>query len=268
MIENGRHSVLGVRIDAVDYEATVARIVRAAAESRPLTVSALAVHGLMTGALEPVHRYRLNQLDMLVPDGQPVRWALNWLHGANLPDRVYGPRLMLETCAAAAERGLPVFLFGGNNSLLADLSRRLVASYPALEIAGTRASRFRTLSAEERDELVREIHDSGARLAFVGLGCPRQEVFVYELRERLTMPLLAVGAAFNFHAGQLRQAPSWMQDVGLEWLFRLAAEPTRLWRRYLVLNPLYLLLVALEASGLCQFDPKKARRPENEVCYG
>jgi hypothetical protein len=268
MIENGRHSVLGVKIDAVDYERTVARIVDAAEHCRPLALSALAVHGLMTGAMDRTHRYRLNNLDMLVPDGQPVRWALNWLHGTALAERVYGPRLMIETCAAAAERQLPIFLFGGNEQLLDELAGRLTAQFPTLQIAGRRASRFRTLTLPERDELVDEIRSSGTRIAFVGLGCPRQEVFAYELRDALQMPLLAVGAAFNFHAGQLAQAPHWMQRWGLEWLFRLGVEPTRLWKRYLLLNPLYLTLVSLQAAGLYEVDPSTARRPDGEVCYG
>jgi len=268
MIDRGKHNVLGVRVSAIDYNGAVQRIVDAARMNRPLAVSALAVHGLMTGVLDQSHRYRLNQFELIVPDGHPVRWALNWLHKAKLPDRVYGPNLMLEVCRTAASTGQPIFLFGGSESLLADLKSRLIEQFPDIQIAGTRASRFRTLSDAERLELVDEIKSSGAKIAFIGLGCPRQEVFAYEMKEQLSMPLLAVGAAFNFHAGQLSQAPSWMQDRGLEWLYRLMKEPKRLWRRYLLLNPLYVSLLTLQLLKIYSLNPDSASPPTTEVCYG
>ncbi|MBI2824609.1 MAG: WecB/TagA/CpsF family glycosyltransferase [Planctomycetia bacterium] len=268
MIDRDRHNILGVRVNAIDYEATVQRIVEAAKARRPLAVSALAVHGLMTGVLDAAHRYRLNRLDLLVPDGQPVRWALNALHHAGLRDRVYGPTLMLKTCQRAADEGVPIFLFGGTDDLLSALAERLRARFPKLKIAGCRASRFRRLSAEERQQLVEEIRASGARITFVGLGCPRQEVWAYELREALSMPILAVGAAFNFHAGQLAQAPAFLQRRGLEWLFRLVHEPCRLWKRYLFLNPLYATLVFLQALGLRSFDPYDAAPPTQDLSHG
>jgi N-acetylglucosaminyldiphosphoundecaprenol N-acetyl-beta-D-mannosaminyltransferase len=268
MIDLGRHNVLGIRIDAVDYEAAVQRIVDAAREHRPLGVSALAVHGVMTGVLDAAHRYRLNALEMVVPDGQPVRWALNALYGLRLNERVYGPTLMWKTCERMAREGMPVFLYGGTDELLDALSRRLQDAMPDLRIAGRRASRFRCLSNEERDQLVEEIRDSGAAITLVGLGCPRQEVWAFEFRERLSMPLLAVGAAFSFHAGRLSQAPDWMQHRGLEWLYRLLCEPARLWKRYLLLNPLYLALLALQWSGLRTLAPETGRRPTGEILYG
>lgn len=268
MIDRGKHSVLGVCINAVDYQAAVDRIAKAAEAGQPLAVSALAVHGLMTGVLDSVHRFRLNKFDLLVPDGQPVRWALNWLHRTKLKERVYGPELMLQTCERAARDGLPIFLFGGSEKLLETLSQQLLLKFPELKIAGTLASRFRTLSTEERDALVTEIRSSGAKITFVGLGCPRQEVSTYELRDKLAMPILAVGAAFNFHAGELSQAPPRMQRWGLEWLYRLAMEPRRLWRRYMLLNPLYVGLLCLQATGLYRIHPEQAQCPTVEVNYG
>jgi exopolysaccharide biosynthesis WecB/TagA/CpsF family protein len=140
--------------------------------------------------------------------------------------------------------------------------------FPKLQIAGCCPSRFRALTSQERDELVAEIRASGARIAFVGIGCPRQEVFVYELRNELPMPLVAVGAAFAFHASLLPQAPGWMQRTGLDWLFRLVKEPKRLWRRYVVLNPLYLFLLALQRLGIYKIDPADTQAPHEAVCYG
>lgn len=268
MIDLGKFNVLGVAINAIDYEAAVERIMEAAQQRRPLAVSALAVHGVMTGVLDPTHRYRLNQFDVLAPDGQPVRWALRWLHGVRLADRVYGPNLMLEVCRRAAKEQTPIFLFGGTDELLSRLQKNLRTIFPELCIAGSLPSRFRQLTPQEKAEVVTTIRDSGAAITFVGLGCPRQETWVYEFGDDLATPLLAVGAAFNFHAGTLSQAPTLLQKRGLEWLYRLAMEPRRLWRRYVILNPLYLSLVALQRTGLRKFSPHDGQKPTGEMLYG
>ncbi len=268
MIDHGRHNVLGIRIDAVDFEAAVDKIFHAAQTHTPLAVSALAVHGLMTGVLDPVHRYRLNRFDLLVPDGQPVRWGLNFLHGVGLRQRVDGPTLMLKTCQRAAHDQVPIFLFGGTQQLLDRLAKNLEQLAPGLQIAGRCPSKFRQIVPEERTQLIDQIRQSGAKITFVGLGCPRQEVFTFELREALSMPTLAVGAAFNFHAGELARAPEFLQRNGLEWLFRLAHEPRRLWRRYVLLNPLYLTYLAMQKAGVRAFDPQDATRPLQELSYG
>lgn len=268
MIDHGKHNIVGVNVHAVDYQAAVSKIVQAAKGRQPLGVSALAVHGVMTGVMDNIHRHRLNKLELVVPDGQPVRWALNIMHGTKLKDRVYGPNLMLETCKAAAEQGLSVFLFGGKQELLDDLSASLLKKYPSLKISGMLPSRFRTVSPTEKREIIDTIAASGAAITLVGLGCPRQEVWTYEFKNELSMPVLAVGAAFNFHAGQLDQAPPMMQKYGLEWLFRFFKEPRRLWHRYLVLNPYYVLLVALQTCGLRKFDTQSTETPTSEVLYG
>jgi N-acetylglucosaminyldiphosphoundecaprenol N-acetyl-beta-D-mannosaminyltransferase len=268
MIDRGKRNILGVLVDAVDYEAAVERIIRAATERQPMAATALAVHGVTTGAQDAAHRYRLNHFDLVCPDGQPVRWALNLLYGTSLPDRVYGPTLTLLLCERAAALQLPVFLFGSRMPVLEALSQNLRARFPGLRIAGVQPSRFRRLSEMERDEVVEKIRSSGAALTLVGLGCPRQEVWVYEHRELLEMPLVAVGAAFDFHAGLLRQAPPVVQRAGLEWLFRMAMEPRRLWRRYLYSNSAYLGLLALQFTGLRRFDPRLGSPPSHPVSYG
>ena len=268
MIDHGKKSILGVQIDAVDYDAAVERFIQAAKEGKRYTTTALAVHGVMTGSLDPQHRYRLNRLDMIVPDGMPVRWGLNWLHKTALPDRVYGPNLMLKICERAALEGLPIFLFGSDSDTLAKLQTSLSQRFPGIKIAGAEASQFRTLSDDEAEELTKRISDSGAKLTFVGLGCPRQEIWVYEYGQRLSMPLFAVGAAFPFHAGNLPQAPEWMQRNGLEWLFRLTSEPKRLWRRYLYLNPAYLAMLASQKLRLRSFNPESDPAPTSRINYG
>ena len=250
MIDQGKRTVLGIMVDAVDYEGAVARIQSAASEGRPFAVSALAVHGVMTGVQDAAHKFRLNSFDLIAPDGQPVRWALNLIHRAGLSDRVYGPELTLRVLEMAAEQKLPVYFYGSTADILEGLVSRLGQLYPALVIAGKEPSKFRAIDLREREEVARRVISSGAKIVFVGLGCPRQEVFAYELKQSLPMPLLAVGAAFAFIAGDLAQAPPAMQRYGLEWLFRLKEEPRRLWRRYLYLNPYYAVLLAGQCMGM------------------
>ena len=259
----GKCDVIGIGISATDYAGACETIMQAASLRRPLAVTALAVHGVMSGVLNREHRQRLNTLDLVLPDGQPVRWALNLLHRVSLPDRVYGPTLMLRLCEAAANRGLSVGLYGSKPEVLEDLHRNIQAHFPTLRVPMMMPSRFRRVGPEEQADLARQISASGADLLFVGLGCPRQEVWVYENRAHLGIPMVAVGAAFDFHAKRLAQAPGWMQDRGLEWVFRLWHEPRRLWRRYVLLNPLFVSLLALQLFGLCLIRS----RDQDEVPY-
>jgi exopolysaccharide biosynthesis WecB/TagA/CpsF family protein len=249
MIDRGKKNISGILIDAVDYETAVSRTVTAARYGMPFAVSALAVHGTMTGADDPQQRFRLNSFNLLVPDGQPIRWALNLLHGAGLSDRVYGPELTLRLLAAAEEGELSVYFYGTTPDVLERLKSQLAIRYPRLKIAGMEASRFRKLTQGEYSDLVDRITASGAKMLFVGLGCPRQEVFAFELRPFVAMPIVAVGAAFPFIAGTLAQAPRWMQRRGLEWLFRLVHEPGRLWRRYLFTNSLFVFRIFRQLFG-------------------
>lgn len=263
-----RHALLGVRVSALDYNKAVAATIDAAKAKASFGITALAVHGVMTGHQDPEQRYRLNALDIVTPDGQPVRWALNRLYSANLRDRVYGPNLMLNLCEAAANEGLPVFLFGATEDTLNKLSANLKTRFPELQIAGMKASAFRQLNEAEWSDLADCIRNSGAKLVFVGLGCPRQEIWVYEMRDKLQMPRIAVGAAFDFHAGNVRQAPLWIQNIGLEWLYRLTQDPRRLWKRYIFLNPQYMAGVFLQWLGLHSIDPNTAKEPTTEMHFG
>ncbi len=268
MINQGRHSILGINVNAVDYDFAVSTITSAAKNQQSCSVSALAVHGVMTGFLDSIHGKRLNGLDLVVPDGQPVRWALYWLYKKRLPDRVYGPNLTLKVAKALTKEGLSIYLYGSKNETLAKFAQNLAESYPGLKIAGMEASKFRKLSEEERLQVVDRIKASGANTVFLGLGCPRQETWAYEYRDLLNIPILAVGAAFDFHAGTLPQAPKWMQNVGLEWLYRLIREPKRLWRRYAILNPLYLWNIWQQYSGLKKFVPAMPNGKEKIESYG
>src|SRR5882724_7845303 len=170
MIHLGKKNVIGVLVDAVDYDASISEIINAAHQKEALDVSALAVHGVLTGVLDSEQKYRLNSFDLLVPDGQPVRWALNWLYGTRLSDRVYGPDLTLKLCREAARQGLPVYFYGSTPEILTALERYLKVEFPDLQICGMSPSKFRRTSESEKCEIVSKIKGSGAAIAFVGLG--------------------------------------------------------------------------------------------------
>jgi exopolysaccharide biosynthesis WecB/TagA/CpsF family protein len=248
MIDAGKRNVLGVLIDEVDYEAAVSRVLAAARDRRPFALTALAVHGVMTGVSDRAHAARLNSFDLATPDGQPVRWALNLLHRAGLNDRVYGPTLTLRVLDQCAAEGLAVYLYGSTEDTLELLTAALTEQLPGLKIVGSEPSKFRPATPGEPEEIADRIRGTGAQLVLVGLGCPRQEMFVYAMRRLIDAPLLAVGAAFDYHAGKLVLPPTWMQRYGLEWLWRLWLEPRRLWRRYVLLNPAYLARLAAQLA--------------------
>lgn len=266
MINYGKRNVIGILVNAVDYEAAVEEITTAAIERRSLPVSCAAVHTIMEGALDEEHKYRMNRLGMVLPDGMPVRWALNILHGIKLPDRVYGTTLVLRVLARAQQEGLGVYFYGNTPDALNLLRRNLQQRFPALRICGMEPSQFRRLNASEKNAVAQRIRDSGASLVFNGLGTPLQEIWAYEYAEVLLMPILCVGGSFNVLAGRAAQAPPWMQSRGLEWLFRLSHEPRRLWRRHLLLDPLYAWMVARQKLG--QSFVSDGRRPTSEMYYG
>ena len=180
--------------------------------------------------------------DFTVPDGQPLVWALRAL-GHPLEDRVYGPELMDRACARAARTGQRFFLYGGRNQgALVELTRMLRLRHPGLKIVGGYAPPFRELTDAEDEAVALEIQRSDADVVWVGIGVPKQEKWMARMRDRLDVPvLIGVGAAFDFHAGIIPQAPPLMQRCGLEWLYRLRQEPRRLWRRYLTYNPRFVL---------------------------
>ena len=235
-----KYNVLGVQVSATNYDEATGAIIEAAKQREPAVVSLHAVHALITASGDRTLRTAVNTFDMIGPDGQPVRWALNLLHRARLRDRVYGPELMLRVCSRAADDGVPIYLYGSSRDTLKKLEANLIDRYPALRIVGVESPPFRDLTPDEEDGVLRRIDASGAGIVFVGLGAPKQDLFAHRHRHRIRGVQVCVGAAFDFHAGKKQMAPPWMQRRGLEWLFRLVTEPRRLWRRYLVTNSLFL----------------------------
>ncbi len=221
----------------------------AAQGKQAMLVAATSVHGVTLGVRDPAFGRQLDSFDILTPDGQPLRWGLRLLHHVRLRERVYGPTLMLHVCRAAAEQGVGVYLYGARPAVLAELVERLPKLIAKLKVAGYRSPPFRELSPQEDADDVEDMRASRAGIVLVGLGCPRQERWAFAHRDRLPMAVVCVGAAFDFHAGAVRQAPSWMQARGLEWLFRVIVEPRRLWRRYATIVPFYLFLLGREYAA-------------------
>jgi N-acetylglucosaminyldiphosphoundecaprenol N-acetyl-beta-D-mannosaminyltransferase len=243
-------SLLDVPLTLVDYAGTLDWIDDAVAARHRGYVCVAAVHTVMACREDAELRAAVLASDLTVPDGQPLVWALNAL-GHELPDRVYGPTLMDRAAARAARSGQRWYLYGGRDAAaLAQLRRRLEARHPGLTIAGGYSPPFRPLSAAEEADVAAEVNRSGADVVWVGIGVPKQEKWMAHMRDRLDAPVLVgVGAAFDFHAGLIPQAPAAMQRLGLEWLYRLRQEPRRLWRRYARYNPRFVWEFARQYAG-------------------
>jgi len=239
-----QRKLFGVRVSVTDYDEALAAIMSAAGHGKTGLVDHMSVHGLAEANRDATMRTVLNSFDIVAPDGHSVRWALNRYCGTRLADRVYGPELMRRLCLQAAAAEVPIYLYGGSPELVNLLEAKLLEAWPKLRIAGCESPPFRPLTAAEDCAAIDRINRSGARLVFLGLGCPKQERFAYEHRDSIQAVQICVGAAFDFLAGSKRTAPRWVQDRGLEWLFRMLSEPRRLWRRYLVAYTTFWLKVA------------------------
>jgi N-acetylglucosaminyldiphosphoundecaprenol N-acetyl-beta-D-mannosaminyltransferase len=233
--------VLGVPLALTDYDQALDWIDGTVAAGDRGYVCVCNVHAVMASAEDPELRQALLGSSLNVPDGQPLVWAANLL-GHSLDDRVYGPELMARSCARAAKTGQRIYLYGGRNQgALVQLALNLRQRYPGVRIVGGYSPPHRPLTDEERQAVVKEINGSRADVVWVGIGVPKQEKWMAEMRDSLQAPVLVgVGAAFDFHAGLVPQAPGWIQESGLEWSYRLAHEPRRLWRRYVRYNPLFV----------------------------
>lgn len=227
--------VLGMRIDATDYAEVTAWILARAAAGGGGMICCANVAMVMEAWDDPALCAEISTADRVTPDGMPLVWALRH-QGVPAAQRVYGPDLMRRVCAEAARVGSPVGFYGGSPETLERLLERCRALFPGLRIAYAWSPPFRALTAEEQSSALAAIEASGARILFVGLGCPKQERWMAAQRARTSAVMIGVGAAFDFLAGAKAQAPAGMQRLGLEWLFRLVSEPRRLWRRYLIGN--------------------------------
>jgi N-acetylglucosaminyldiphosphoundecaprenol N-acetyl-beta-D-mannosaminyltransferase len=242
--------VLGVPLAITDYELALDWIDEMVAARQPGYVCVCNVHAVMASAEDPELRTALLRSSINVPDGQPLVWAMNAL-GESLEDRVYGPELMARACERAADNAQRFYLYGGRNQgALVQLSLNLRQRYPGVQIVGGYSPPHRPLTDEESAGVAAEINRTKPDVVWVGIGVPKQEKWMVRMRTQLEAPvLIGVGAAFDFHAGLVPQAPKVLQDRGLEWAYRLAQEPRRLWRRYLRYNPRFVSAFARQLAA-------------------
>jgi N-acetylglucosaminyldiphosphoundecaprenol N-acetyl-beta-D-mannosaminyltransferase len=235
--------ILGVRIDALDWDTASNRILAWAHTHESRYVAVCNVHVVVSATRDAANWQVINGADIATPDGAPVAWMLRRLGFAG-QTRVSGPDLMLVLCERCAAEGLSVYYYGSTKLTLEALSVYLRQEFPQLVIGGMESPPFRLLTTEEDAATVERINASGAGIVFVGLGCPKQEHWMAAHRGQINAVTIGVGAAFDFHAGTVKRAPKWMRENGWEWLYRLLSEPLRLWKRYLVTNTLFILGVA------------------------
>ncbi|UCF93735.1 MAG: WecB/TagA/CpsF family glycosyltransferase [Desulfobacterales bacterium] len=242
-----------MRVDATNYQDATKQVMRWAAAGDSRYVCIANVHMTMEAFDRDRFRRIVNRADLVTPDGMPLVLTLRLL-GIKRQTRVYGPTLTLHVCKAAAQQAIPVGLYGGNRETVEKLVPNLKTRFPELQIVYAYSPPFRPLTAEEDAAVVTAILASQAKILFVGLGCPKQEHWMAEHLGRIKAVMIGVGAAFDFHAGTIRQAPDWIMRLSLEWLYRLLMEPERLWRRYLYNNPRYVFLVGSQLLRLRKFD--------------
>jgi N-acetylglucosaminyldiphosphoundecaprenol N-acetyl-beta-D-mannosaminyltransferase len=255
-------NILGIGISPIKMDDALEVVAQWVHEQAHSYVCVTSVNGIMESQQSPDLRAIHNDAGMVTPDGMPLVW-LSHLTGHKNVERVYGPDLMLAVCEASLKEGYRHFLYGGEEGIPELLAQQLQKRFPGLCITGTYSPPFRPLTPEEDAAIIQTINKSGADIVWVGLSTPKQELWMADHVGKLNAAvLIGVGAAFDFHAGVKKQAPHWVQRHGFEWLFRLLSEPRRLWRRYLIYNPLFLGLVFLQLIGWKKYTLPEGDKPE------
>jgi len=251
---NASLNILGVRVDAVQIPDVIKEMGKWISQrDRPHYIAVANVHVVMEARHDPSFKKVLEEADLCVPDGMPLIWV-GRLRGHKLQRRVYGPDLLLEFCRETQEMGYRHYFYGGAPGVPEELSEKLKGQFPQLNVAGVCSPPFRPMTAEEDARQVEMINQATPDVLWVGLGCPKQERWMREHRDRLRVPVLVgVGQAFDIHSGRSKQAPKWLREHGLEWLYRLLCEPRRLWRRYLLYNSEFIFWESLELLRLNWF---------------
>jgi len=246
-------NILGVGISAIQMDDAISKMEEWIEKNEPHYVCVCPVSTIMECQRDERLRDIVNSAGLATPDGMPLVW-LSKLNGYPQTERVYGPDLMLAFCRVAQEKGYSNFFYGGANGVPEKLVQNLRKKFPRLKVAGTYLPPFRSLTQEEDQAVIEMINKVSPDVIWVGISTPKQDKWMADHLGSVAAPVMVgVGAAFNFFSGEVKQAPKWMQKSGLEWLFRLSQEPGRLWYRYLVYNPLFVLNLALQWIGLRKF---------------
>jgi len=233
--------ILGVQIHPTSYQQVCIFIYGQQENKKSCYICAANVHMVMEAYDSPSYQQVINDADIVTPDGMPLVWMLRRMGYPN-QERVYGPTLMVKLLEMANDESIPVGFFGSTTDVMSKLVQNVQRDFPKIQIVYAYSPPFKQLSDEEDRQVTESINSSGTRILFVGLGCPKQEYWMHEHRGKVQAVMLGVGAAFDFIAGTKPQAPSWVQKIGLEWLFRLLSEPRRLWKRYIIHNPRFIFL--------------------------
>lgn len=259
--------VLGTRVDSTTLADAADLVTGWALNRESRSVAVATVNNVMQGYDHHDYRAAMRRSDLVTPDGMPLVWALRWFE-APVAERVAGADLMPAILREAMANGLPVAFYGGAPGVLERLTSQAQAAFPGLRVAFAWSPPFRSLSEEEESRVVDDIRASGARIVFVGLGCPKQELWMDRMRGRLPAVTVGVGAAFDFLVGNKRRAPRFLQRAGLEWAFRLGSEPRRLWRRYVFQNPRFIALFSAQLArqrGIRSHPMSQRRQPEEDA---
>jgi len=247
-------NVLGVGVSAIDLAQAAKLILEAVRQNRKGYVAVTGVHGVSEAQTDSEFRHILNSAFLNTPDGMPMTW-IGRLQGFKEMNRVYGPDLMLELCAASTDGSVRHFLYGGAPGVAEALRASLESRFPGLCVCGTYTPPFRPLNSQEESDLVTLINTLRPDIFWVGLSTPKQERFMAAYLHKLSVKIMiGVGAAFDIHSGRVKQAPYWVQRSGLEWFFRLCQEPGRLWKRYLIKNPLFVARILAQFTGLRRYS--------------
>ena len=246
-----QRNILGVRLDAVSVEKASEIVVRLSREGHHYACAAN-VHMIMEAYDDASFRDVVNAAAIVVPDGKPLVWALRRL-GEKHVERVTGSSLTIRVLEKAQANGIGVGFYGGSETAMEMMIQRVMRDFPHLSIAFAFSPPFKTLSDEEDRKIVDRIIESKTRILFVGLGCPKQERWMALHKDQIPAVLIGVGAVFDFLAGTKPRAPQFLQEIGLEWLFRLAMEPRRLWRRYVIENPRFVAKFAGQLLGFHKY---------------
>lgn len=248
-----RQNVLGVQISAVNMPQAIEIIELWIKNGDPNYICVTPAHGVMECQHSPELQQIFNQSGLTTPDGMSIVWLLRLLGHKNVR-RVYGPDLLQEICSVSKDKGYKHFFYGGAPGIPEQLATKLIEQFPGLNVVGTYSPPYRSLTTNEDAQIIQMINKSGADIVWVGISTPKQEIWMHEHLGKLKPPvLIGVGAAFDFLSGNKKQAPKWIQKSGFEWFFRLANEPTRLWKRY-IQYPLFIILVLAQILGISKYD--------------
>ena len=252
-IDSKRVRVVSLCLNVSQYESAIESITSIVEAGEGGYICMSTVHMIMESYDDPAYGEKVNSANMVVSDGMPLVWILRW-QGEREAGRIRANDLMIRLCEDAQNRGMSVGFYGGKQEVLDTIVERAKTDFPNLNIAYTHSPPFRQLTEEEDRAITDEINLTAPDILFVGLGCPKQEIWMAAHKKRLKTVMIGVGASFDFYAGNITECPQWLQNMGLEWLFRLSQEPRRLWKRYLILNPRFVWLAGLQLLGLKRFE--------------